>query len=977
MAVFLLQELWMKLKKLVGGLVLVGLASHVVAQDSSTQRITITGSSIKRIAAEGALPVQVVSRAELERQGIASAEQLIMQLNINGNGLDNLAGQADVVAGSARGNNGATSANLRGQGSNATLVLLNGRRVAAHGLNGGTVDLNQIPFAAIERVEILKDGASAVYGTDAIGGVINFITRTNVSGITVSTLVDVPQEKGGEIYGASVVAGFGDLSTQGFNFFATLAVQDNKKLRGDQRDFVKTYQPDRGVSPDTRGTPIATLFAVNGTAGNVLGGSTGSAGALGGTGALDFATPGLRVNGVNVLDLPGQAGCESVDGMSPYQEVLWSSAAAKYGCAWDTGRAAVLQQPVRNTSLVSRLTFKLGEHQLYAEAVLGKSESAKSFSPNQISSGTGTANTSLPNGTTVASPFRNLRYPSTGASYNEIFNKLVASFPALEANRGLGMAFRWRCMPCGNRELETESNTRRFLLGAEGSLPFLSDWEYRAGFAQATSESESTVGSGYHYWKPFADLINNGTLNPFSLTQTPQATAALQAIEARGVKLYGGKFTMQQADLVASGPLFKLPGGEAMAAVGLDARKEKYQFDGDQRSNANTVDALIFNVPFDNALATAGTLSRDIKAVFTEVSLPVLPGLEITAAVRRDSYTGFGSTTNPKVSLRYAPVKEFVVRGSYSQGFRVPTFKQMFDPVTQSTYAGNDFPDPATCPSGVASATVPGCAPLPANSVSLFFGGKRDLKPEEAKMQTLGFVFQPTPDVLANIDWWSVDRTGTIQSFGLTTLAKNYALFPEAFGRNAQGQLVAVDTRWVNAGQTVTKGIEVGLKAGFNAAGARWIAGIDISYLLEKRSRVLASAPFGESEVGVFTRAGDLGIRWKHTASLTRVEGDWAATLSQVYRGRYADHVISGVADGTFKAPNWNPIVKPYEVFNLSVAYAGIKNLTITAGVKNLFNEDPPFSVTYDTDTGAGSSWEPRVADPRGRAYTLRLSYKF
>ena len=137
-----------KMKALVGSLALLGLASHALAQ-STDQRITITGSSIKRIQSEGALPLQVISRVELDRQGIVNAEQLIATLTFNGNGLDNLASNADVVTGQSRGNNGSTSANLRNQGSNATLILLNGRRVAAHGQNGGVVDLNQIPMAAV------------------------------------------------------------------------------------------------------------------------------------------------------------------------------------------------------------------------------------------------------------------------------------------------------------------------------------------------------------------------------------------------------------------------------------------------------------------------------------------------------------------------------------------------------------------------------------------------------------------------------------------------------------------------------------------------------------------------------------------------------------------------------------------------------------------------------------------------------------
>ena len=148
----------MKLKILVGSLALLGMATHALAQ-TGEQRVNITGSSIKRIAAEGALPVQTITRGE-SSAGHRQRRAAHRDAQLNGNGLDNLASNADVVGGAARGNNGATSANLRGQGSGATLVLLNGRRVAAHGLNGGTVDLNSIPFAAIERVEMLKDGAS-------------------------------------------------------------------------------------------------------------------------------------------------------------------------------------------------------------------------------------------------------------------------------------------------------------------------------------------------------------------------------------------------------------------------------------------------------------------------------------------------------------------------------------------------------------------------------------------------------------------------------------------------------------------------------------------------------------------------------------------------------------------------------------------------------------------------------------------------
>jgi len=261
----------MKLTKLIQALTLAGLSSHALAQettaasdtiqaDSKVERIRVTGSSIKRTALEGALPITVFSRADIDAAGITSAEQLLLQMNIAGNSSDNLASNGGIVSEEQRGNNGVSGANLRGQGADATLVLLNGRRVATHGLKGRAVDLNSIPFAALERVEVLRDGASAVYGTDAIGGVINFITKRDYTGAEVSAFVDHTEAGGGNIYRGNILFGTGDINKDGWNAFATLSFKKNEVLEGTDRDFSNTFQPERGLSPDTRGTPFATVF---------------------------------------------------------------------------------------------------------------------------------------------------------------------------------------------------------------------------------------------------------------------------------------------------------------------------------------------------------------------------------------------------------------------------------------------------------------------------------------------------------------------------------------------------------------------------------------------------------------------------------------------------------------------------------------------------------------------------------------------
>jgi iron complex outermembrane receptor protein len=973
-----------KLTTLATGLALAGLAGAAVAQTPpAPERITITGSSIKRIATEGALPLQVITRADLDKQGIVNAEQLIATLTFNGNGLDNLASNADVVSGQARGNNGASSANLRSQGASSTLILLNGRRVAAHGLNGGIVDLNQIPMAAVERVEILKDGASSVYGTDAVGGVINFILRNNFQGLRAAASTDITEAGGGNIHRATLAGGFGNLDTDGFNVVATLSVADAKVLNGRDRDFVNSFQPTRGLSPDTRGAPFATLFTVTNTARNALSCIAGVNCPT--TGTINNGTApilgGVQTNGINVLDVPGGLGCASQPAMGPYQEVLWSAGAgARFGCAWDTGKSAVIQQPVKNTNLVTRGTLKLGSnHTLIGEVLLGKSESAKRFSENQITSGAITANVTLTNGTVVPSPFRDLVYPSTGAGYDRVFNALVAAFPELEANRGGGMAFRWRCIDCGQREIETETDTSRYLLGLEGALPF-GGWEYRTAFSQAKSESKSMLGGGYHYMEGFANLIKTGVLNPFLLageSQTPAAKAALEAVSARGVTLYGGEYTTTQTDFVATGPVFKLPAGEAMAAVGVDLRTEKYAFRGNNDAGFSSISNWVFNAPFDNINALGG-VKRDINAVFGELSLPLLKSLEVTLSVRHDKYDDFGDTTNPKVSLRFQPLDSLAVRAAYSTGFRVPTFNQMYNGRTESPYTGAGVPDPLTCAARVVS-TTPGCSAI---TFSTFFGGVRNLQPEESKMANIGLLWQPTANLRATLDLWDIVRDGTIQALGITGAngyIRNFELFQNRFIRNTDGAITQIDTSWINAGETETRGLELSLRGAFDAVGARFTAGLDVSYLLKKRSRLVSGQPFGASEVGVFTRSSDLGIRWKHNAFVTYARGDWSATLRQRYSGKYAGYVPPGIANGTYlaAATEWDPVVKPYTLYDLGLSFSGIKNLTINAGIKNLLDKDPPFANSYDTNTGAGSSWEPRVADPRGRSFQLGLEYRF
>ena len=478
------------------------------------------------------------------------------------------------------------------------------------------------------------------------------------------------------------------------------------------------------------------------------------------------------------------------------------------------------------------------------------------------------------------------------------------------------------------------------------------------------------LAGGYFYGREFADLINTGVLDPFSLTQTPEALAALQSVMANGATLYGGKYVLEQVDATFSGPIARLPGGEVMLAVGADLRREKYRFNGNETDLATQ--ARIFNAPFDST-NTLAPVKRDVKAVYAEVQAPVTKQLELNLAARHDDYSGFGGTTNPKATLLFKPTEQVALRASYGEGFRVPTFSQLFFGVTESPYSGKDMVDPAKCASGVVSAT-PGCEQV---TPTILTGGKTNLGPERSKQWTAGIVWEPSANFNVSVDYWDIKRNGTVQSLSLADLIKNYNLFPGNFIRDASGNLEAIDNRWVNAGETATQGIDINARLQGRLTDARWSVVLDGSYLLKKKSRLISSAPFGASEVGVFTRSGDLGLRWKHALTGTYTRGPWTAMLQNLYRSGYTDRVLPGVANGSVVPPNWNPKVKAYQLWNASLGYAVMKNLNLTVGVRNLLDKDPPFSAAYDDNTGAGSSWEPRVADPRGRSFMLQIDYKF
>ncbi|MEG2963956.1 MAG: TonB-dependent receptor plug domain-containing protein, partial [Janthinobacterium sp.] len=321
------------------------------AAPSKLQRVEITGSAIKRLESETALPVQVITRADIEKAGVTTAAELMARVSANVGGLTD--GASINVGGDQRGFN---SANLRGVGTSSTLVLLNGRRMANFASPGDDagVDLNNIPAAALQRVEVLLDGASALYGTDAIGGVINFITRKDYQGVELNAYGSGTQEGGAGKRTASITAGTGDLATDGYNVFAVFDAQQTDRLSTSQRKFIPNLNvPER--------------------LGHLLSSFTSPANIRLSSAQRDhLQETGFLLNGKPITNR--QINLSIPDCNAPANLYLPSGTGGVDGCTYDYMRDTELYPKSEKQNFLSRGVLTLNaDHQLYAEVALSRS----------------------------------------------------------------------------------------------------------------------------------------------------------------------------------------------------------------------------------------------------------------------------------------------------------------------------------------------------------------------------------------------------------------------------------------------------------------------------------------------------------------------------------------------------------------------------------------------------------------------------
>jgi iron complex outermembrane receptor protein len=876
----------------------------------STERITVTGSNIKRIEGETGLPVVVISRQQLEAEGIVTAAEAIDRLSSNSSiGGLNMQGSIGATG------TGYTSASLRGLGGQRTLVLMNGRRLANTAFQGAMVDLNAIPLSAVERVEVLTDGASAIYGTDAIAGVINFIMRKDFKGGELNAYYGDSEKGGGKVQRYGGAFGYGDLDKDRFNAFATLDYYKQDSIAAAQRDFSRTaYLPNAagGVYDRTSG---------NSFPGNVF-----------------FpAVPGRN----GVTQSPAYPTC-----LAPFSFPTLNPATAGQ-CRFDFASVIDIVPPTETWNFFGQAKYRINaQHDFFFEAAYQKTKSIARSSPPPISSATILSGD--PVTTSPSSPF----YPTALATQLGVNGQTLEVF--------------WRGLELGPRTDENEIKQSRIVGGLQGTI---ADWDYSTAINWSQSKATDSWIAGWSKGSTLLPILNSGRINLFGFN-TDSALQELRSALITGPQI-DAKGTSTEGDFRASKEIMQLQAGPLALAAGASYRREQYEFITSEALQTADVPGL------GGSVATIEPVSRNIWGVFGEVNIPIVKGLEANAAVRFDDYGDVGNTTNPKFSLRWTPMKELLLRTSYGTGFRAPSLPELFNPIFYGATGGN-YSDPVRCPvtgsprdCNTQFTSQQGGNPNLKPEKSKNFTAGFVLEPYTGFSFGVDYYNIEVDDVVGTPAEQPI--FGDIPASEAAGLIVRYAPGSAGCPTPTPGLPCPINygiQTLVNLTELKTEGFDVNVSYRFPSfSWGRISAALNGTYLMKWDQKAeggdtqhLAGA-FGG---GVAATVNGLGATggfpwWKHNASVAWESGPYKATLNQLFIGHYTD------ADGIRK-------VGTYSVWGLNGQYTGFKGWTLGLGVKNMFDRDPPFTrQTQSFQVG----YDPALTDPTGRFWYGTVRYRF
>lgn len=942
-----------------GGLAIAALPS--VAQEQ-LERVEVTGSAIKRIASETALPIQVITRKDIEKSGATNTNDLLQRLP---------AMQNSTVEGSAVGGEtfGFGGVSIHSIGETRTLVLLNGHRVAKFGgqavtgaLNG--IDINTLPLASIERIEILTDGASALYGADAVAGVVNFITIKKGTEGSISAGASFPTLGNAREQRVSLTKGFGDYSADGFNAQIAISLDKRSKLSATDRDFAKSgivrYTDEQG---ELLGPNLANATSKRGIPANLnLYDAAGD--------QVVRLNPFLDANGV----------------CPPFHVKSGTS------CRYDfTSQLEIYPDRERTNAFLS-FDKAIGSGMKWStELLLGKTKSTARIAPPPgelpIQVGSAAYNQA------IALAQKNGYYP--------IGTTPPGGDPANEFDPAT-MDANLRFTELGKRTNINEVRMAHFVTSLEGTF---ADWDYTTSFTHSQNTAKDTFGGGYASVSGvLAATSATSQFNPF-LQFGQQSAAGKAAIDNAKISGYwnGGKSTLDMLSVQASGELAKLAGGPLQLAVGgsfqrevLDARTGpilggRVTFGVDVDGNPCTftgkpcVGTAIDQRFGDSGIQPAYKASRKTAGVFAELGAPVSKTLELTTSARFDKTSVFGNSANGKIAARFQPAKELLFRSSIGTGYIAPSIAQINAPlqnfgVTQDAYSCSGTPAENALQT---LATQLGNTCEDGAQFNQFAQGSAKVKPEKSKQLTLGIAVEPTANLTFSADFWTVHISDAIgQKTEQVVFADplKYSQYFTTFVDPATGKkLLAFYTPNENLGNAVYTGIDFNVSSRVGIFDGKLATSLVATYMLKSAQQQEKGGAYF-SDIGGKDDQASVTFKWQGKLINTFESGPWSHTLGLNYKSGFLDSattptIFSG-AGGT--KPDYRVSVKPYYTFDWATTFATEKGNSFTVGVLNLDNKKPPFVFSQGgLSRGQEVGWDGRYYDPRGRTLYLNGTVKF
>ncbi|GAA4891773.1 TonB-dependent receptor [Ferrimonas pelagia] len=890
------------------------------AEGDEIERIEVTGSAIKRTDVEGALPVTSLTEVEIERSGVESVAELMQQLPA----MQGFTTSSASVGGSG---GGTATASIHDLGSSYTLVLLNGRRLAPRG-SGSTIDLNSIPLSAIKRVDVLTDGASALYGSDAIAGVVNFILKDDVQDTTITGRYSQPQEDGGEGWNGSITTGFGDLDADGFNVMLSYSHDNKERLKATDRDFAKTGM----IEFEQNGQQ---LFFFN-----------GSPNAIPGNGRFYF-------NDGTIYDF------------NPYRESTGECAENTSGiggwCWFDYTTTIEIQPESERDSFLLRSEISLTDDiTAFVEGTYSDFSMTTRIAP----------------------------YPSGGvliSTESPLFDtyfvpNLPEGYDAEDVNFGLGV---WRALPAGNRTTEWNTKSTHVVAGLEGIIG--DDIDFDFAFVHSKNDTDQNYPTGWLIEEKFVEAVESGAIDIFA----PAGTVTQEDVDAAGI-VYSGDWSnsetvMNGVDFKISMPVFEFNGNDIYMAAGGDYRQYDYDYTLSQANQDSILLFLSADQPYSLSREVFGAFTEFYFPIIDNLDLTASLRYDNVGAVKDNL---LGSDVNDsddaltyKLSSRWQATENLLLRASYGTGFKAPSMLSIAQPRAEAGVTGGNY----NCPFLEGDPKAAWCKPG-SQQYNVFTQGNPDLESETSEQYTFGFVYAPSNEFSFGLDYWAVEMEDLVTSLTEAQIFGNpdryYDLFTFKTNTATGIDELAILQADVNVGKSKNAGIDLHFNSMAEVEYGTFHLGVTGTYMIDSEYTrpgtdnewITSMGQFGDNNAVTFRLITQIQAGFEH--------GDFYHNFTVNYRSGYRDQMqtkeaCSVTEDDAFgDCVDVQLYVPSYTKVDFQSKYQINNAWNVALGINNLFDKQPALSLRSG---GAGHQvgYDPRYTDSYGRTFYVQSSYTF